>query len=162
MIKKLGTIDCDIVETTPFVWRGKLYRFEYIRKRYYANDTGDSYFRIVDTVSGQHGKPFGKGYHFGSAWAESDCVYVFGVAQWGGHEIRTFRSYDLINWESYVNIHLPGFEIFNTSVTRNGDGEYIMLFETGGSSAGKVPFTPRFLESRDLWNWRLLPHLHRI
>ncbi len=31
-IHKLGTIDLDIVETTPLVFRGRLYRFEYIRQ----------------------------------------------------------------------------------------------------------------------------------
>ncbi len=27
-IEKLGTIDCDLVETTPVVFKGKVYRFE--------------------------------------------------------------------------------------------------------------------------------------
>ncbi|MFQ6040458.1 MAG: hypothetical protein ACE5PV_06340, partial [Candidatus Poribacteria bacterium] len=27
-IEKLGTIDCDMVETTPIVFHGRLYRFE--------------------------------------------------------------------------------------------------------------------------------------
>jgi len=32
-IEKLGTIDCDMVETTPIVFGGRLYRFEYVRVR---------------------------------------------------------------------------------------------------------------------------------
>ena len=30
-IRRLGTIRCDMVETTPIVFGGRLYRFEYVR-----------------------------------------------------------------------------------------------------------------------------------
>ena len=43
LIKKLGTIDCDLVETTPVVFHGRLYRFEYVRANYKLNKTGDSH-----------------------------------------------------------------------------------------------------------------------
>src|SRR5438105_2742669 len=33
-IHKLGTIECDMVETTPIVFQGKLYRVEYVRENY--------------------------------------------------------------------------------------------------------------------------------
>ena len=52
-IKKLGTFDPDIVEINPVVFKGKLWLMEYIRNfdkphhRYYANQTGDSYFRFL-------------------------------------------------------------------------------------------------------------------
>ena len=35
-IHKIGSIDCDIVEANPVVWKGELLIFEYIRG--YAND----------------------------------------------------------------------------------------------------------------------------
>ncbi len=41
-VKKPGAIDCDLVETTPIVFKGKLYRFEYVRKGYWDNKTGNS------------------------------------------------------------------------------------------------------------------------
>ncbi len=34
-IRKLGTIVCDLVEATPVVFKGRLYRFEYVRDQYY-------------------------------------------------------------------------------------------------------------------------------
>ncbi len=37
-IRKLGAID--MVETTPVVYRGKLYRFEYVRPNYWDNSSG--------------------------------------------------------------------------------------------------------------------------
>src|SRR5438046_10300176 len=36
LIKKLGTIDCDMVETTPVVLKNCLYRFEYVRDNSHA------------------------------------------------------------------------------------------------------------------------------
>ncbi|MGB9717317.1 MAG: hypothetical protein ACP5PQ_01910 [Thermoproteota archaeon] len=39
-IVKLGTIDCDMVETTPIVFQNRLYRFEYVRSNYKPNKTG--------------------------------------------------------------------------------------------------------------------------
>ena len=56
-ITKLGTIDCDMVETTPIVFNGRLYRFEYVRDFYYKpNTTGRSHFRFVDVASGEQGR----------------------------------------------------------------------------------------------------------
>jgi len=155
-IKKLGTIDCDIVETTPIVFGGRLFRFEYIRKRYYGNDTGDSYFRFVDVSSGKRLPAFGRGYHFGSAFAEGDTVYVYAVNQCRGKEIRIFFSKNLKNWESYTNIFLNGFEICNNSVCKNNTGKFIMLIEVR-EPFPETPFTALFMESDDLLNWRLLP-----
>jgi hypothetical protein len=63
VITKLGTIDCDLVETTPVVFKGRLYRFEYVRKNYKMNQTGDSYFRFIDHETGEATPSFAKGYH---------------------------------------------------------------------------------------------------
>ena len=41
-IKRLGTIDLLMVETTPVVFKDRLYRFEYVRDNYPANKTGAS------------------------------------------------------------------------------------------------------------------------
>ena len=53
VIKKLGTIDLLIVETTPVVFKDRLYRFEYVRDNYHANKTGASYFRFIDIATGK-------------------------------------------------------------------------------------------------------------
>ena len=44
LIVKLGTIDTDIVEATPIVFKGKVYRFEWVRKDYHGNTLGVPYF----------------------------------------------------------------------------------------------------------------------
>jgi len=157
LIRKLGTIDCDMVETTPVVWRGRRYRFEYVRENYKPNTTGKSYFRFVDVQTGEPTPAFAAGWHLGSAFVDGDRVYAFGVNKWGGAEIRVFWSDDLRHWSSRTALNLRGWEIFNTSVCKGADG-YTMAFEIGAppEETGQA-FTMRFARSTDLLQWRLTP-----
>jgi alpha-L-fucosidase len=157
-INKLGTLDCDMVETTPVVFKGKLYRFEYVRGFYYRpNTTGDSYFRFVDVATGGHTPSFAKGWHLGSAHVEGDTVYVFGVNDWGGTTMQVFWSKDLEHWEEKQAFDLPEWKIYNNSVCK-GDRGYVMAFEIGAppEEAGAT-FTSRFALSKDLLEWELTP-----
>lgn len=157
IIKKLGTIDCDMVETTPIMFGDKLYRFEYVRADYKPNKTGASYFRFIDLESGKPTPAFAAGYHFGSAYAKDDIVYVYGVDSIGGLRVRAFWSRDLTNWSSLEALYVPTWKIFNNSVCK-GDGRYVMAIELGEppEEVG-VPFTMRFAESDDLLHWNLMP-----
>jgi len=157
VIRKLGTIDCDMVETTPIVWRGRLYRFEYVRSNYKPNTTGDSYFRFIDVATGEPTPAFAAGWHLGSAYAEGEGVYVYGVNTWGGTEIRVWWSENLKTWSSQTALSLPGWQIYNTSVCK-GAGRYVMALEIGAppEETGQG-FTMRFAESSDLLNWKLTP-----
>lgn len=154
-IKKLGTIECDMVETTPVVFNGRLLRFEYVRENYKPNRTGTSYFRFVDVESGECAPAFAYGHHFGSAYVKEGTVFAYGVKPQGGPVIRAFWSTDLKEWNSEVALDLPGWGMFNSSVCR-GDGRYVMAIELDRppEEAG-VPFTIRFAESDDLTNWHL-------
>ncbi len=156
-IRKLGTIDCDMVETTPIVINGRLYRFEYVRDNYRTNKTGQSYFRFKDVQTNAVTPSFAQGYHFGSAFNDNGTVYAFGVPVLGGETMTVFRSTDLVNWEDKVIFNLPGWRLFNNSVCKGANG-YIMAFEIGDppEECGQ-PFTTRFAESADLWDWALTP-----
>ncbi len=158
-IQKLGTIDCDLVETTPIVFHGKLYRFEYIRRNYPKNTTGDSYFHFVEVETGRKTPPFAKGYHLGSAMVVTNRVIVFGVKEWGADSLEQFECSDpdLANWTSHTILKLPGWTLFNTSACKGRDG-YVLSFEIGAppEECG-VPFTTRFAESKDLKTWTVLP-----
>lgn len=158
IIKKLGTIDCDMVETTPVVFHDKLYRFEYVRTNYEPNKTGDSYFRFVDVETGEATPAFAKGYHLGSAYIDGDTTYVYGVNIWDGDRIQVFWSKDLENWSDKTALVLKDWGIFNTSVCKGKDGKYFMAFEIGRppEETGSA-FTNRFAESNDLLNWKLTP-----
>ena len=158
IIKKLGTIDCDMVEATPVVFHDKLYRFEYVRNNYEPNKTGDSYFRFIDVETGNATPAFAKGYHLGSAYIEGDTAYVFGVDIWDGERIQVFWSKDLENWSDKPALVLKDWGIFNTSVCKGKDGKYFMAFEIGRPPEETgVGFTNRFAESDDLLNWKLTP-----
>ena len=39
LIMKRGTVDCDLVETTPVVFRKQVYRFEWVRPGYSGNNS---------------------------------------------------------------------------------------------------------------------------
>jgi alpha-L-fucosidase len=158
VIRKLGTIDCDLVETTPIVFRDKLYRFEWVRKSYRKNRLQKDHFRLVARDSGQATRTFAEGYIFGSAYVEDGTIYVTGTykSREGDH-IRMFRSEDMKEWDSWIVFDQPGFGIFNTSLCKAGP-EYVLMFEIDkpADQAGAA-FTARFLKSRDLCRWELTP-----
>jgi len=156
-IRKLGTVDLLMVETTPVVYRDRLWRFEYVRKEYRANKTGDSYFRFIDVETGKATTAFAKGFDLGCAYADGDTMSVFGVDNWDGENIGVFRSSDLEHWEQRPALKLPGWGLFNTSVCKAGD-RYVMAIEVGKPpEVVGVPFTMRFAESKNLVDWKLLP-----
>lgn len=157
VIKKTGTIDCDMVETTPVVFQGKLYRFEYVREAYYANKTGTSYFHFIDVAANEATPAFARGYHLGTAFADGGTMYAYGVPKWGGDAIHVFWSHDLKEWQERTAIELPKWEIFNTSVCRNKD-TFVMAFEIGAPKEETgVAFTTRFATSADAKAWSLTP-----
>ena len=159
VIKKLGTVECDLVEATPVVYKNKLYRFEWVReeKYYKPNTTGDVYFRFIDLATGEPTPGFAAGYAFGSAHAESNMMFVFGANKGDGEIMQVFWSRDLRRWSNKCALELPGWGLFNNSVCK-GDGRYVMAIEVGKPpEVVGVRFTMRFAESNDLFNWSLLP-----
>ena len=156
-IRKLGTIDCDLVETTPVVFQGKLHRFEYVRIGYAGNTTGQSYFRFVDHDTGSPSKPFAHGYHLGNVMVHKDTLFVTGTNMWDGERIDVFASSDMEQWETWNALTLPGYGLFNTSMCRGKNG-FVLMFEVGKPhDVAGVRFTARFAVSEDLRNWELTP-----
>ena len=159
-IKKLGTIDCDLVETTPIVFRDRLYRFESVRTRYQYNALRVPHFRFVDVATGKPTASFAAGHDLGSAFVKDDTVYVYGVKGWGTSAVHVFWSKDLTTWNSQVALEQPGWSIYNTSVCQ-AEGRYIMAFEVGKpKEVVGAAFTNRFAESKDLVHWKLLSDKH--
>lgn len=156
LIEKLGTIDLDLVETQPIVFRDQLYRFESVRTRYKGNLTDEPYFRFVDPASGEAMPGFAKGHDLGSVFVDGETMYVFGTPGWGSPTITMFWSKDLKTWKSKRILELPGWKLYNCSVCKAGE-RYVMAFEVGGPpeviGAG---FTNRFAESNDLLDWKVL------
>ena len=158
LIKKLGTIECDLVETTPIVFKDRLYRFEYVRSKYYVkNATGDTYFRFVDHETGEFSSPFARGYHLGNVMVDNGRLIVTGTNHWDGERIDVFVSDDMETWESWNAFELPGYGLFNTSMCRTGD-RYLLMFEVGKPpEVAGIRFTARFAMSENLREWELTP-----
>jgi len=166
-IRRHGTIKCGTVESTPIVFHDRLYRFEYCRpsscsflnSKNPENPDPFSKFFFVDLENGQRTKPFAENHHLGSAFADGDVMYAFGVAEeWGRDTLRFFRSTDLENWECCSVLTLPGWKIFNTGVCKM-NGTYTLLMEISGpvEESGVHPFTFRFATSPDMIHWTLTP-----
>jgi len=161
-IKKLGVMDCDMVEASPVVFKNVLYRFEYVRPGYAPNNTGDSYFRFINVKSGAATPAFAAGYDLGCAWVEGETMYVYGADHWGGTRIQVFWSTDLTEWKTETALELPkGWNVFNSSVCKGpdtGHGSYVMAFEVGQPPevVGNA-FTNFFAFSKDLIHWELAP-----
>jgi len=120
VIVKKGTIGLDLVETTPFVFKGKVYRLEWFRN-------GDI-LRIVDRNTGQEISRFGANYRFPCAYVEGDTVYVVGTKtthDWYGDVLTMFLSKDLKSWTERPLFHQPGIGICNTSLCKKDD-VYVM------------------------------------
>jgi hypothetical protein len=159
LIRKLGTIDCNMVETSPIVFNNKLYRYETVRSEHASNTTGDTYSRFVDVAAGTTTPSFAAGYHLGSTFVKDGTMYVYGVPGWGASTICEFSSTDLQTWSSPRPVleQPTDWKIYNTSVCK-AQGRYVMAFEVGApASVVGTPFTTRFAESTDLIDWTLLP-----
>ena len=151
VIVKKGTIGVDLVETTPFVFKDKVYRLEWFRN--------GSALRIVDRDSGQEISRFGAKHRFPCAYVQGDTVYVASTKEtqgWTGDTLTQFTSKDLTNWsERVIFQHPQGKPFCNTSLCK-ADGRYVMSYEQNENG-----FHAQFLESKDLLTWTMLPEEQR-
>jgi len=170
IIRKIGTIECNnIVETTPIVYRDRLYRFEVVRRKSFTAATShihwsdledDPCLRFVDVRTNTPTSTFADGHTFGFAYTENDVMYVVTGASrdWGSDTLHFFRSTDLENWELYSQFHLPGWKIYNMNIAKMGDTYTLMIeISAPAEECGPFPFTFRFAQSKDLTNWTLMP-----
>jgi lysophospholipase L1-like esterase len=155
LIRKLGTVDLDLVETTPVVLSNRLWRFEWVREGYWNNQRKTNYFRFRDPKTGEVTEAFADGHEFGSAFVSDGVVYVTGTHRRG--EVNVFASRDLKNWEKWNAIPAGKYGIFNTSICKAGD-EFVLMFEIDKpvEEAGAA-FTARFAKSKDLRIWTMTP-----
>ena len=162
-IRKLGTIACDIVEATPIVFDGRLYRLEYVRahKNNEANPSETTHLRLIDVYSRATVSTLAEDHHFGTAFADGGYMYVAATAKpdedtiyedWGGVRVDIYRSSDLKQWELYSSVSFEGHHIFNTAICKK-DGKYTMLAEIDLP----VLFSFRFAQSDDMKRWEVLP-----
>lgn len=160
-IRKLGTIDYQLVETTPFVFGGRLILLETILEDYPQNHTGKRYLRCRDVESGRIYPAFGWFHSFASAYTEDGVGWVFAANENitgryfnpdGGKYVQVFRSEDLHDWAEISRFDAQNEgRVWNTSVCKSED-HYVMAYETDDPNY-YPKFTIKFAGSPDLIHW---------
>ncbi|MDN3687136.1 alpha-L-fucosidase [Cyclobacterium jeungdonense] len=167
-IQKQERLGSPLVETSPFVFKDKLYLLEN-NQRFWdiaGAKPGDHFpedeIRIRDLSSNEIVSVPLKNHAFGTVLTWKDRVYVF-AGYYGENkpwrkitEIVVTSSADLKEWTKPETILRANPEeyFFNTAVCRGKD-DFILLYET--SDPQWTPFTFRYVRSADLKNWQEIP-----
>ncbi|MDD6800134.1 MAG: hypothetical protein PUE85_06940 [Firmicutes bacterium] len=168
-IRKCGAISpCG--ENSPFVWKdsqnnGKetLMRLELSDPSHGTDPNQQTVALIRNYETGEIVSRLGIGCYYYSLYQEQGTVYILGtVSSPGklcGEEIRIFSSRDLKNWDERSLLKNPGWQYFNTSLTKGPNG-YILLLEANKPAeyVGAHPFTLFFASSPDLVNWTFMSY----
>lgn len=159
-IRKLGAVSPN-GESTPFVFSGRLYRLELCDPTHGLDSSVPIFALIRDRETGEILSRFGEGCYYYSLYTENGIVYVIGTVRmpgkFCGDTFRLFESRDLINWSARELLSYPGWEYYNTSLTKGPDG-YVLCMEAGAPAefVGEHPFTCFFAKSSDLVQWTFL------
>ncbi len=167
---KQGTLKSVMGETTPFVFKGRLYRLENwqkfmeIPRATVAERYLEDAVRIWDVEADKLVSVALVGHSFGMAFVWNDRVHVYSAAHPAGKEWRTVTeitlttSDDLIHWSKPETVLTaePGEHLFNVAICRGKD-RFIMLYETNDKRW--PPFTFKYCESDDLRHWKLIPEV---
>ena len=155
-------------ETTPFVFRERLYRVENWQKYLDipGSSPGDRFMedqvRIRDVENHTVVSiPF-TGHSFGMAYVHAGRVYVFATRHEADRPWRHFRfirmthSADLVNWSPPVTVieAAENEHLFNTAVCHDGN-RFVMLYETDDPQW--PAFTFKYCASEDLVRWHRIP-----
>ena len=173
VIKKLGAVDINVMENSPFVFGGRLYRLESRHPDYYgirASDckTAVEYFGheracIVDHETGEVvAEPETHGFILPTVFVDEGTLYVLATDYMlpsppYGHKVRVWATKDLKTWEQWTAMELPAWMIANVSVCRKGKEYYMSLEVTGPADEVGVGYTTRFAKSTDMRNWEQMP-----
>lgn len=162
-----GKLDSPLVEVTPFVFNGRLYRLENWQKQWEFPGSPDGSRFTEDEVRVRDVEadtvisiPF-KGHGLGMALVYDDTVYVFAgdwgaETKWNIQEIQMTSSRDLVTWSAPVVVLRaePQEKFFNVSVCR-GESDFVMLVES--NDPAWPAFTFKYFRSDDLIHWRRVP-----
>ncbi len=156
-IRKLGAVSpCG--ESSPFVFGGRLYRLELSDPTHGLDVRAPIRALIRDRETGEILSRFGEGCYYYSLYTENETVYVIGTKmqppRFSGDTLMLFESRDLRSWTARELLRNPGWQYYNTSLTRGPDG-YVLCMEAGAPAeyVGAHPFTCFFAASPDLVHW---------
>jgi alpha-L-fucosidase len=165
-IVKKGYLNSPLVETTPFVLNGRLYRLESWQKYWELPDSAPNTqsdqdaVRVFDVDASKIVSiPF-TNHGFATAFVWDGRVYVF-AAHWDkpgrkASKINMVSSADCVKWTEPVTVWRAesNENLYNVAVCRGKDA-FVLLYETDDPKY--PPFTFKYCTSSDLKNWKLLP-----
>jgi len=163
-----GTVSQEMGETTPFVFRDRLYRVENWQKYLDAPGSapGDRFMEDQVRIWDVEGKKVVSvpliAHSFGIAYLHNGQVRVFATRHEADRPWRHFRfismtsSEDLVNWTPPETvIEAEGEEsLFNVAICHDGH-RFVLLYET--DDRRWPAFTFKYCESNDLVHWRRIP-----
>ncbi len=155
-IEKGALFSDKYMESSPFVWKGKLY--------YLISDRNDAEKKhslvIYDHEKKEKISPhFGDQLSLASAFVEGDTLYIYGTKDWtefGKSEVFEIKTKNLKDFTGPRSVFKANesMRFFNTSVTKDEDnGVYVMALET--DEKDRTPFSIRFLRSWTLDEWQM-------
>lgn len=147
-------------ESTPFVFRDRLYRLELCDPSRGLDPDAPVSALIRDRETGEILSRLGEGCYYYSLYQEGDTVYMLGTLsrkpKLSGDTIHLFETKDLIHWsEGRVLLTNPGWQYFNTSLTKGEDGYVLCLEANAPAEHVGIPFTCFFAHSPDMIHWTL-------
>ncbi len=167
-IQKQERLGSPLVETSPFVFKNRLYLLENNQRfwdvpgakpgDYFHDDEIQIRDIALDKIISHPLKNHG----FGTIFVDDDRVYIF-AGNYGEDkpwrhitEISMISSSDLKNWTKPVTVlhAAPDEYFFNTAICKDKN-RYILLYETNDKRW--TPFTFRYMESKDLTKWKEIP-----
>jgi alpha-L-fucosidase len=139
IVKSHVILDSANMESTPFVWQGKLLYL--ISNRV---TTGD--LSIVDFETNTVIVSFAQDYFFSSAMVYNNTLYITAMKD---NTIWIMSTTDLINFSTPIKV-VSFTNCYNSSLCYNPDSnKFILVYEVDKPRS----FSIRFMESTDLINW---------
>lgn len=167
-IVKQGRLGSPLVESSPFVFKDRLYlmesnqRFWDVKGAKPGDFFHDDEIRIRDVATGKIVSVALKNHGFGTVLVHDNKLYIFAGNYGEGKpwrrmtEITMTYTSDLKTWskpETVLKAN-PKEYFFNTAVCKGKD-KFILLYETNDPTW--KPFTFRYVESQDLVHWKEIP-----
>ena len=160
-IKKLGAVS-PYGESSPFVFNGRVYRLELCDPSHGTDMSVPICAIIRDRETGEIISRLAENCYYQSFYQENGTAYVLGTISHKpatcGDTIAIYESNDLVNWSERILLTNPGWQYYNTSLTKGPEG-YVLCIEAGAplEHVG-VPFTCFFATSPDMVNWTFMDY----
>ena len=156
LIRKLGTVDLDMVEATPVVFRDRLYR-----SNTFGRDTSATrpVSPISDFSTWRTARRLPPSPRLSTSVVPMSRARRCGSSASTTGTARTLSASGRTTWSTGTSVQSEAARLGTLQHVRlQGGRRYVMAIEVGKPpEVVGVPFTMRFAESENLLDWRLLP-----